>query len=455
MGAELPTTKPTIAGMHWCDGGSHETRTEPSEPLKDAGYATANPGTIPTAANWNWLLYIIGEILAWFDRAIIRRFSSPVDAIDAVEDDSIVCIQTPYSATARGIWSEIQTIVTGKTITGFCGDGKYLFLTYVAAGDVQAYECWNADLGTRAWELVTDGAGGNHAICTDGAYLYTVYQDHVSGARSIKIYAVDDHTLIGTVAMHTTPGEIRKIACNGKQVVITTLTSAHEVEIFEWVDGTLTYVDEVNVGASDDLITALYCGPDYFAVGFEPDSATFLARCYDLAGNLKTSILTTDFDTAPTSITGITADAHGMLLSCDTAKLGSADTTTVCLRWCPPFAHSAAWVHTAAGVSLEGGPIVTDGNVAIVLGAASVSWYDCHTMTPIGWIVGVLGTQIACDGYRVHVVNGTNIYQFYLGYDARLMRVCNTSDVNRIPLQGSRIVPLDGNRWRGEYIAPP
>lgn len=445
MGAELPTTKPTIAGMHWCDGGSHETRTEPGEPLKDAGYATANPGTIPTAANWNWLMYIIGEILAWFDRAIIRRFSSPVDAITNVEADGLACIQTPYNATARGLWSGIQQIAIGHTISAMCVDGLYVYVSYEDT-DVVYVEAWRADLATRAWQHVSDSESNfSGYLCCDGAYVYYGYQNPSTHAYGMQVLNATDGTVKQTIALYndSVTSYPRHVATNGHTVLVGSTKADHEIEIWQWVAGTLTYVDDIDVETADS-ITALYCGPDTGCAGFDVDASSTLAVTFDFAGTVIASLDTSVFSTEPGIITDITSDGHGFLLACDPCNITASHSATNMIRWNEPFFDGGIWNWVSGeGETLEQGTIVTDGRIVVVVGATKTIWYDIHTLKPLGYSTVVHGADVASDGYRLYVATTSNVYQYYMGYDARLYRVANTSDVNRVPLQGQRLIPVE------------
>jgi hypothetical protein len=71
MSGELVRDAPDLTGLHWADGGTPETATEPDESLKDDGYA---PNAKPASVAWNWRDREIGRLAAWLAGSTVRRF---------------------------------------------------------------------------------------------------------------------------------------------------------------------------------------------------------------------------------------------------------------------------------------------------------------------------------------------------------------------------------------------
>jgi hypothetical protein len=206
-------------GLHWADGGSPETITEPDEGLKEAGYAALAK---PAAAHWNWREREIGRLAEWTAGVAVRRFSTLADGIAATEPGELFQV---HDANGRRIANLEQgapddwLAITVGTPTCWCQDGLRAYCGY-ADGSVVAYSL--AD-GSTAWTEQTTNDEACVQMCCDGARLFVAAFDGATGIRVNMMDASDgsiiDTDLMGEWSLYHCPNGCG-MAANGTYMVM-------------------------------------------------------------------------------------------------------------------------------------------------------------------------------------------------------------------------------------------
>jgi hypothetical protein len=305
---------PDLTDLHWCDGGTPETATEPDESLKEAGYVE---NAHPAQVHWNWREREIGRWAAWAAGNTIRRFPTLSEGIAATAvGDEFRVHRDDADVTLEKRGDTVTTVTTVDTVAGWCCDGQRVYVGYnAAAGGVFDYvRAYSAVTGAQLWTYTIEVSDDYQiaALCCDGTSLFVA-----ATVVESKLYQINASTgaLIDSEAFTSTAVEPAGLACNGVYVcAIGRDTPASTTWFFSYsFAGGITEEGEVDHGAlaSSEYLHALCMGPSWVAVtGVSADTVDdkFL-RVYSLTTRAEIASIN--------GVTTYTPDAVGWALAWD------------------------------------------------------------------------------------------------------------------------------------------
>jgi hypothetical protein len=207
--SETGGSKPAVADNRWATTAPPNPITEPLGAKKDVGYAT---NEIPTAAEWNWLLWINGIVDNWMSAAHIREFEDISEAVAATSPADVFRVGQP-AAGNRPLGTQVYSLVpTGFTgVNDAASDGERAYYIDATAGVYAA----NVDTGAQVWAQ-TYVASTPNAIAADGRAVYIAGDAAVPGLKQInRDTGVNFGSTVGG-----TPQSAADIAANGSYACI-------------------------------------------------------------------------------------------------------------------------------------------------------------------------------------------------------------------------------------------
>ena len=206
--AEKGGTKPAVSDNRWATTAPPHPITEPLGAKKDTGYAT---NEIPSAAHWNWLLWINGIVDNWLSAAHVREFADIGEAIAAVPTASDVFRIGQPSAGNRLLGDQVYSLIPAgfTVITDAASDGQQVYYLNTSTA---IYAC-NPDTGAQIW-AVTPANVTNGAIAADGRSVY------VAGAAGFTGLVIIDRATGAILGRAGTPAGAADIAANGDFAVL-------------------------------------------------------------------------------------------------------------------------------------------------------------------------------------------------------------------------------------------
>jgi hypothetical protein len=458
--SEYPRAIPDLVDLHWCDGGTPETATEPDEGLKGAGY-TGNAK--PAQVHWNWREREIGRLAEWLQGCVVRRFSTLAEAIAATAPGDLFTVYAPLALGAVAVTKEMPT---ASATVGWTTDGRRLYRILDRAGiaprasSVVAYHAGTGALEWGSFTVVDLPA----VVCTDGRYCFVLSVD--AGATKIEMFAVEADTpyiageLIDTfnVAGTWTP-VAGGMAANGAHLVCLGDTGAksgmkvipYDSSGFGALVGTVDYT----TAASCEVAACAIADTWAVMVGIDGTGAARTAMIIvDLAA--ATALLTLDvqswgasgvrgFLAVATDGRRIYATGHPM----DPAAGVDYRTAFAFARipYTPEWGGGAELLWSEDRGTADGAVTLDDHhtlsrNVAVT--AANVYDRADHghelQVSCAGSTMGVVRESM--DGYLLWVRAGDNLNGIQMYREPRLYRRVSGTDVNRGPLPSRLAQPV-------------
>jgi hypothetical protein len=454
--SEYPRDIPDLEGLHWADGGSPETITEPDESLKDDGYAANDK---PAAAAWNWTQRELGRVADWLQGCTVRRFATLAEGIEATSPGDLFQVYDP-----KAVGSEMLSITPSADPRCYCCDGWRVFIGNAAAG-VDTLRAYHASTGAVLWhsETVNDVPG---SVCCDGEYVFC---SSTSGGgpytTKIEMFSALDGSLIDTETLTgdwATP--IGGIACNGGYLVAigwNATDNKSTMRIWPYTGagfGALVGSLDYTTGASNEVKACAIGDTWAVMVGIDGTGAAYtVLKVVDLA----TAAELCSVDTAAWS----TSSDHGLLsVATDGRRIYTAG-----LHMDPAagtdYRNVFIWGQSPSYPGWDGGAqlissshmpgdldhalSVDDSLMALMAsstGAAGAFTIDGgEPVVAVAGDSGVLPGAIAhssLDGGLLWYFDGTDLVGVNLYREPRLYRRASGTDVNRGPLPGRLAQPV-------------
>lgn len=422
--SEVGGTRPDVPKLHWADGGTPNTTTEPNESKKDDGFPFED---VPPAAEENWWRKRTGEIANWIDGSFIREFSTLAEAIPFISAPRCFRVHPPDAAmNARGA-TVFSTQGTGGAVAviDVATDGFYVFY---AQGDT-VYATSPASL-TDEWSYQPVAASNIIDLFSDGFRVYALipYQ-----AGDDEVYLLNPTTGAKVVGISLVSSTYAALAANGVWLTVLVGNFAY---FFDTLDGTPVEQGNYNHGAT---LAAVALDAENAYIGGTQGTGSFDVRAVKLSTQAVVWSVAMPTTTAVT-VKSIAADGDFVYVGTDRKALTAGGNANVfCLN---RYTGAVVWTADLTVDDTNTNHIFVDDRfVYPSMGTQETYFLDKRNGQTVFYSTTLSGRD--CDGLSVCGAATNNGARIWRGNSTRVFMRADGEDPNRRPFH-KYAVPIDG-----------
>jgi outer membrane protein assembly factor BamB len=424
---EYPNARPDLEDLHWNDGGTPETKTEPNESKKDGGFIYKG---IPPYDEFNWRWYWEYQFWAWIDAIVPRIFSTLKEGIDVVASPRLFRVHPPaggMKARADQVFS-VQGTLGAYAVTDGATDGRRVY--YLQSTGPGSGKCYGADPEDGSLDWTYDLSYPIDAVAADGRNVYIC-----SGEATRNVVSIN-RTTGAEIGYATIAYGTGFDACaNGDYLVV---CHSQYTDFFDNLGGTPNNTGTVARSATANNYA---CAIDALKVYVGGTRGT---DSYDVYAYLLSSRATSWQVALPTTgtatINAIATDGDLVYVATDRIALTAGG--DACLFVLSARNGSLLWTYDlGSGVNLD---YIAHDDLWIFASDDANTTYCFHKThrAPL-WVIANFHAFEA-DGVGIVGGDGNNIERKYRGTPMRTFQVVKNVDANRRPFHHLAI-PVDDN----------
>ncbi len=314
--SEYPSTKPDLTDLHWADGGSHETITEPLEAKKDAGWAYK--AQVPHD-ELNWLQNFIGLMAAWLDVAVPRTFTTLREGVAAATAPETFWWMSPATTQARGSLAVALDINDANDVIRVITNGYYVYT--LSEDNVYVR---NPDTFAVIGDAAPYAANNINDVACDGAYVYMVYTTIVGVGDEFEIW---DAKLDAKTGGYNFGADCHRVVTNGLYAAVAASLSSVVCCLIDTGD-----VDSMNTYAFGYTIVDLAIDDDCaYAIGTNGTGYPVVDSCWLVDGTERWTRDGLPYDASKAALC-VAADGDYVYVGTERGQVGAVDISLWCLN---------------------------------------------------------------------------------------------------------------------------